>query len=103
MNLVDEFGRGDYDENEAKRAFASMKGPIRADYLSSDHASHAGSNIVNNSAKNVSNYLIPDAKRAFDQLRQAYTEAPILQHFDPEQYIRVKTDPSRHAIGRLLS
>ena len=84
MHLVDEFDRGDCSENEAKRASASTKGPIRADYPSSDHVSHTISNIVSNSAKNVSNYLTPNAKRAFDQLRQAFTEAPILQHFDPD-------------------
>ena len=72
MNLVGEFGRGDCGENEA-RAPASTKGPTRADYSSSDHVSNA-----------VSNYLTPAAKKAFDQLRQAFTEAPILQHFDPE-------------------
>ena len=91
MNLVDEFGGGDRGENKA-RTPASTKGPTGADYLSSDHVSHA-----------VSNYLTPDAKKAFDQLRQAFTKAPILQHFDPEQYIRVETDASGHAIGGVLS
>ena len=77
--------------------------PIGADYLSSDHVSHAVINFVSNSAKNVSNYLTPNAKRVFDQLRQDFTRAPILQHFDPEKYIRVETDVSGHAIGRVLS
>ena len=66
MNLVDEFIRGDCGENEAKKTFASIRWLTRADYLSSNHVSHAVSNIVSNSAKIVSNYLIPDAKRAFD-------------------------------------
>ena len=91
MNLVDEFGGGDCGKNEA-RAPASTKEPTRADYPSSDHVSHA-----------VSNYLTPDAKKAFDQLRQVFTEAPILQHFNPEQYIRVEIDVFGHAIGGVLS
>ena len=91
MNLVDEFGGVDRGENEA-RAPASTKEPTGADYPSSDHVSHA-----------VSNYLTPDTKKAFDQLRQAFTEAPIFQHFDPEQYIRIETDASGHAIGGELS
>ena len=103
MNLVDKFGRGDHDEKKVKRASASTKGPTGADYPSSDHVSHTVSNIVSNSAKNVSNYLIPNAKRTFDQLRQAFTKAPILQHFVGEQYIRVKTDASGHTIGGVLS
>ena len=103
MNLVDEFDRGNCGENEARKASASTKEPTEADYLSSNHMSYAVNNIVSNSAKNVSNYLTPDAKKAFDQLRQAFTEAPILQHFDPERYIRVETDASGYAIGGVLS
>ena len=103
MNLVNEFGGGDCGENEARRAFASMKGPTKADYPSSNHVSHTVSNIVSNSAKNISNYLTSDAKRAFDQLCQAFTKAPILQHFNPKQYIQVETDVLGHAIGGILS
>ena len=91
MNLVDEFGGGDCGENEA-RTSASTKGPTRADYPSSDHVSHA-----------VSNYLTPDAKKAFDQLCQAFTKATILQYFDLEQYIRVEIDASGYAISGVLS
>ena len=68
-NLIDKFDGGDYDKNEARRAFTSTKGLTGADYLFSDHVSHTVSNIVSNSAKNVSNYLTPDTKKAFDQLR----------------------------------
>ena len=88
MDLVDEFDV--YGENEGRRTSALTKGPISADYLSSHHVSHAISNFVSNSAKNISNYLTPDAKRAFDQLLQAFIEAPILQNFDPKRYIQVE-------------
>ena len=103
MNLVDEFDRGDCGENEAIRASTSTKGPIGADYTPFDHVSHTISNMVSNFAKNVSNYLTSDAKKAFDQLHQAFTKAPIFQHFDLEQYIEFETDASGHAIGRVLS
>ena len=103
MNLIDEFIGDDRGKNKAKRAFASTKRPTGADYLSSDHVSHAVSNIISNSAKNVSNYLISDTKRAFNQLRQAFTKAPIFQHFDLKQFIRVQTDVSGYIIGGLLS
>ena len=103
LNLVVEFGKGDCGENEARRASASTKGPTRVDYASFDHVSHTVSNIVSNSAKKVSNYLTLDAKKTFDQLRQAFIEAFILQHFDPERYIRVETDAYGHAIGGMLS
>ena len=48
-------------------------------------------------------FLTPDARQAFTQLRQAFTEAPILRHFDPERHIRIETDASGYAIGGVLS
>ena len=48
-------------------------------------------------------YLTPDARRAFTQLRQAFTKAPILQHFDPEYHIQIETDASGYAISDVLS
>ena len=32
-------------------------------------------------------FLTPDARQAFNQLRQAFTKAPILQHIVPERHI----------------
>ena len=101
MDLVNEFG--DCGENKRRKTSALMKGPTKGDYLSSNYVSHAVSNFVSNSAKNVSNYLTPDAKKTFDQLRQPFTKAPNFQHFNLEQYIQVETDASGHAIGRVLS
>ena len=48
-------------------------------------------------------YLNPDARQAFTQLRQVFTRAPILQHFDLEYHIRIKTDVSGYAISDMLS
>ena len=48
-------------------------------------------------------FLTSEAKEAFNRLRQAFTEAPILRHFDPECHIRIKTDASGYAIGGVLS
>ena len=50
INLADGFCRGDCGENEVRRASASIKGLIGADYLSSNYISHTVSNIVSNSA-----------------------------------------------------
>ena len=50
-----------------------------------------------------SSFLTPNASRAFTQLRQAFTEAPIFQHFDSELPIRIKTDIFGYAIGGVLS
>ena len=84
MHLVNEFGGSDRGENKAKRSFASTKRLTGADYPSSNYVSYAVSNFVSTSTRNVSNYLTPDNKTAFDQLCQAFTKAPIFQHFNPE-------------------
>ncbi len=36
-------------------------------------------------------------------MRQAFLEAPILNHFDPERHIRIETDASGYTIGGVLS
>ena len=48
-------------------------------------------------------YLISNAKKAFTQLRQAFTKALILCHFDLECNIRIETNAFGHAIDRVLS
>ena len=48
-------------------------------------------------------FLTPDAREAFNQLRQAFTEALILWHFDPEYYIQIETDAPGYTIGGVLS
>ena len=48
-------------------------------------------------------FLTPGAKKSFNQLRQVFTKAPILRHFDPECPIRIETNTSGYAIGELLS
>ena len=48
-------------------------------------------------------FLTLDTRDTFNQLRQAFTKALILQHFDPEWHIRIETDASGYAIKRVLS
>ena len=54
-------------------------------------------------ARPESGFLTANAKKACSQLKQAFTEAPILRHFDPEQHIQIETDASGYAIGGVLS
>ena len=44
-----------------------------------------------------------DAQRAFDVLKERFTSAPIMRHFDPSLPIRVETDASQFAIAAILS
>ena len=48
-------------------------------------------------------FLTSEARSAFNRLRLAFTEASILQHFDPECHIRIETDASCYVIGGMLS
>ena len=48
-------------------------------------------------------FLIPETRLAFTQLKQAFIEAPIHHHFDPESHIRIETDVSSYVIGDVLS
>ena len=44
-----------------------------------------------------------DAQAAFQQLCKKFTEAPLLQHFNPSGKIRVETDASNFAVAGILS
>ena len=59
--------------------------------------------LISKNLNGATSYLTPKAKLAFTQWRKAFTKAPILQHFDPQCYIRTETDVSGYAIGRVLS
>jgi len=43
-----------------------------------------------------------DAELAFRRLKMAFTEAPILKHFNPQKAIILQTDASRFAIANIL-
>jgi hypothetical protein len=43
------------------------------------------------------------ARKAFETLKQAFTRAPVLITFDPDQPITVETDASDYALGAVLS
>ena len=59
--------------------------------------------LTSKNSNGATDLLTPGAKRAFTQLRQAFTKAPILQHFDLECHIRIETDVLSYAIGGVLS
>ena len=48
-------------------------------------------------------YLTLNARQAFTQLKQVFTKASILRHFDLEYHIQIETDVSSYAINRVLS
>ena len=48
-------------------------------------------------------FLTLGTKEAFNQLRQAFTKAPIFRYFDLECHIRIETDAFGYTIGEVLS
>ena len=44
-----------------------------------------------------------DAEAAFAQLRDTFSKAPFLSHYDPNKKIRLKTDASILGLGAILS
>lgn len=47
-------------------------------------------------------FLMLKASIAFIYLKKAFTKAPILYHFDPEQHIQIETNVSRFSIGEIF-
>ena len=54
-------------------------------------------------AKEEPTFLTLSIREICNQLRQAFTEAPILRHFVLECHIRIENDASGYAIGGILS
>ena len=59
--------------------------------------------VPNIGATGKPNFLTPNAKKVFNHLWRAFIKAPILRHFDLKSHIRIETDASSYAIGRVLS
>ena len=71
--------------------------------LSKNEKSRKSTYMPNIKATGESNFLTPNVKKAFNHLQLAFIKAPILQHFDLESHIRIKTNASGYAIGGVLS
>lgn len=53
-------------------------------------------------SKNTEFRWTMDAQQAFERLKRALSEAPVLVHFDPEAQHELRTDASSYAIGAIL-
>ena len=62
---------------------------------------------ANERAKNLGSqsrlFLTSKIRKAFTKLRQAFVEAPILNHFDLKRYIQIKIDVFGYANSGILS
>ena len=44
-----------------------------------------------------------DAERAFQHLKDTFSDAPFLRHFDPRKKLRLETDASNFGLGAVLT
>ena len=52
-----------------------------------DYEDETAKRLLSKNLNGVTGYSTPNAIRAFTQLKQAFTKAPILRHFDLECHI----------------
>ena len=103
---VDGFGVGRNGVEHAKKSGKSKSkktSKSRNSAKSGKKLSKSGNSTNFDATEDGPKFLTPDARTAFNRLRLAFTEAPILRHFDPECHIRIETDASGYAIGGVLS
>ena len=110
QSLIDRADEDEIGENKSgcnktnlSNLFTSKKS-TRAGYLIFKSVKKGGCNIKKyvKDARG-SNYLIPDAKKAFNVLRHMLTQAFILQYSDPNRHLGIETNASGYAIGGTLS
>ena len=104
INMADKNEVGESGSNETNLSNPSTSTKSTgAGYLTSGGAKKGiGNNKKGVEAVRDSNYLTPATKKVFNHLRYAFTEALILQHFDLEWHMQIKTDTSGYAIRGVL-
>ena len=94
IDVAEEDKVGSGSSNGIKSTFTIMsKKATKADYL----------NFEGTVGVRSFGYLIPDTKKAFNNLRNAFTKTPIFQHFGLKRHIPVETNTSGHTISGILN
>ena len=75
----------------------------RSDMLKKLTYSKSWTKSGNSNNSEESKFLTSKAKEILNRLRQVFTKAPILWHFNSECYIQIETNASDYAIGGVLS
>ncbi len=91
------------DWDEKKPAQKSRKGQKTAKSKKWIRAEKSEASRAINLSSQSGSFLISEARKAITELRQAFVEAPILNHFDPKRHIQIETDAFGYAIGGILS
>ena len=93
--------RVDDDEIVGDRGAVSWSDTLRKSAMSKSRTKSGHLGNSNNLKEHK--FLTSNAREVFNRLRQAFTKAPILRHFDLECHIRIETNVPGYAIGGVLS
>ena len=99
----DEVGESGSNGTNLSNLSTSIRSTKAGYLISGDAKKGSGNNKKGVKAARDSDYLTLAAKKAFNHLRHAFTQAPIFQHFDLERHIQIETNASGYAIGTVLS
>ena len=101
----DKFAGGKIGGNETNLSnLSTSKKSTKTGYPTFKSTKKGGGNIKKGvKAAKGSDDLTLTAKKAFNHLRYAFIQAPILQYFDLEWHIQIETDVLGNAIGEVLS
>ncbi len=94
------------DQGEKKpeqKSRKGQKGQKMAKFKKWIRAEKSEASQAKNLSSQLGSFLTSKARKAFTKLKQAFVEAPILNHFDPERHIQIETDTSTYAIGGIFS
>ncbi len=91
------------EKEPAQKSRKGQKGPKTAKSKKWIRAEKSEASRAKNLSSQSGSFLIFEARKAFIELRKAFVEAPILNHFDPKRHIQIETDVSGYAIGGILN
>ncbi len=91
------------NEGKIKPTQKSRKGQKTAKSKKWIQAEKSEASRAKNLSSQSGSFFPLKARKTFTELRQAFVEALILNHFDPEYYFRIKMDAFGYAIGKILS
>lgn len=87
--------------------FTNIRKPWKTDNGEVDNSNEIGSRDMGENLSKVNSsktrFLTPEANVVFTCLRKAFIKGRILDHFNRERHIQIKTDALGFAIGKIVS
>ncbi len=91
------------EKEPAQKSHKGQKGQKTAKSKKWIRAKKSEASRAKNLSSQVGLFFTADTRKVFTKLRQAFVEAPIPNHFDPECHIWIEMNASSYTIGGILS